>query len=146
MFGLHTAIVIGIYIAMTVMYGGMAGFTINLARRYGMTDGPDIACGLCWPLGLGIVLAYGSSHELGQDPEQRHSTQLKRNASNRAEELAEQRHYTIMAELKQKETNALEVVTQRIAKAKELGVDPGLKSLEPGNTVQGGITKENRDA
>jgi hypothetical protein len=126
--GLFIFILLGT--VLTLFYGAMAGFTIQIARRAGMSEGPDIACGLAWPVGLGIALSYGSSHGLSTTPAERRTIQQVSAVEQRANALEQQKHETQMAELKAREAIALERAVNPTYRAVEDGSDPEPKALE----------------
>ena len=105
-------------------YGAMAGFTLQLARRGGMSDGPAIACGLGWPFGLGFALSYGISHGVGRSEEERDRARRTSVTERRREQWEQQKHDTNMAELKAREALALEKAVHPTYKA-ELEQAPG---------------------
>lgn len=126
--GLFIFILLGT--VLTLFYGAMAGFTIQIARRAGITEGPDIACGLAWPIGLGVVLSYGSSQGLGTTKAERRTIQQVSAEEQRANALEQQKHDTHMAELKAREAIALERAVNPTYRAVEDGSDPEPKALE----------------
>jgi len=127
---IHFALTCAIWLPLLVIYGAMFGVTTQIARRAGMKDGTDVACGAFWPLGLGLALAYGSSHGLSKTPIERQAASMVSAEEQRYQEMEQQQHNTRMAELKMKESMALERAVNPTYKAKEEIAAPPPQSLQ----------------
>lgn len=115
----YAILALEILVFLTV-YGLMAGFTVQLARRVGYKDENAYVAGFGWPIGLGLVITYGLSHSVGVSKKERTRVHNISAAEQRSEEMEVQVHATKIAELKAKESLALEKAISPTYKAKEI--------------------------